>query len=366
MQIDRSNYEIWFIDWLDGNLNSLQVQHLKQFLNENPGLREEFNDLTPLNLVPFSTSFRNKEHLKKSPSDILPSQFEYLCTAFVENDLSDNQMTELKEIVDSYPDKKKTFDLVQKTRLIPPSVSFRHKSRLMKRTVFQKVIRLSVLGLSAAAAIALIIITYSVLPGNTSLKNNSSAQNFVSDSTLQKPSQVTETERISTDIIPLPAEQKRESSFSKTLKADPVITNSDLISAHSDESLVRKTDNQEITVDKVPVHTQIDLNNVTISNTLIALNTIIYIPEVEDERNKAGRFFSKTFREIFLKEKPPTDTPLKGYEIAEAGVTGLNKLFGWEMALDKRNDDNGQLKSVYFSSKILKFNAPVKKSEPLP
>jgi len=36
------------------------------------------------------------------------------------------------------------------------------------------------------------------------------------------------------------------------------------------------------------------------------------------------------------------------------------------MALDEKNDENGELKSVYFSSKILKFKAPVKKSEPLP
>ena len=74
-----------------------------------------------------------------------------------------------------------------------------------------------------------------------------------------------------------------------------------------------------------------------------------------------GKAFLK---DELLKEKTPPDSPLKGYEIAEAGVEGLNKLFGWEMALDKKNDQNGQLKSVYFSSKILKFNAPVKKSEP--
>jgi hypothetical protein len=35
------------------------------------------------------------------------------------------------------------------------------------------------------------------------------------------------------------------------------------------------------------------------------------------------------------------------------------------MELDKKNNEKGEPKSVYFSSKILKFNAPVKKSEPL-
>ncbi len=46
MQIDRSNYEIWIIDWLDGNLNSSQVGQLNLFLDQNQDLREEFNDLT--------------------------------------------------------------------------------------------------------------------------------------------------------------------------------------------------------------------------------------------------------------------------------------------------------------------------------
>jgi hypothetical protein len=67
-----------------------------------------------------------------------------------------------------------------------------------------------------------------------------------------------------------------------------------------------------------------------------------------------------------LKENPSPDSPLKGYEFAEAGVSGLNKLLGWEMALDKNNDNNGELKSIYFSSKILKFKAPVKNTESLP
>ena len=70
MQLDRSNYEIWFTDWLDGNLKSFQVEQLKLFLDQNPDLRDELNDLTSVNLVSSPGSFRDKEHLKRSPSDI--------------------------------------------------------------------------------------------------------------------------------------------------------------------------------------------------------------------------------------------------------------------------------------------------------
>jgi hypothetical protein len=364
MEIDRSNYEIWFTDWNDGNLNSLQIDQLKVFLSENPDLREEFNDFNSMNLFPSAISFNKKEHLKKSPSDISRSQFDYLCAAYVENDLSGSQQTELKEIIDMYPDKKKTFDLIQKTRLVPPKINYKHKDLLLKRTAFQKIIRFSIIGLSAAAAVALLIVAYSVIPGNTSLNNNRSAENVVSDSTYQKPSLITVPDRIFKDNGSVPAEQKNEKSLANFNKTEPVYAHSDLETALSDDSLVRKNADNDITVNKVPVYTRIDLKKEIISNTLVASNTTIYVPDVEEDRSDLGRFISKTFREKLLKEKTPPDSPLKGYEIAEAGVTGLNKLFGWEMALDKKNDDNGQLKSVYFSSKILKFNAPVKKSEP--
>ena len=100
-------------------LNSLQIDQLKLFLSENPDLRDEFYDFNSMNLLPSGISFSNKEHLKKSPSDISQSQFEYLCAAYLENDLSGSQQTELKEIIDMDPDKKKIFDLIQKTGLFP-------------------------------------------------------------------------------------------------------------------------------------------------------------------------------------------------------------------------------------------------------
>ena len=365
MQIDRSNYEIWFIDWLDGNLNSIQVEQLKLFLAQNQDLKEEFSDLTPVNLVSSGISFRYKEHLKKSPSDISPSQFEYLCAAYLENDLTNSQQTELKEIVNADPDKKKRFDLIQKTILAPATIRFKHKDHLLKRTTVQNVIRLSTIGLSTAAAISIIIIVHSVIPGTTSLKLNSSAHNLVSDSTLQRPSLVM-ADRIIRDSIPAPVQKKIKNKSAIIHKEDIIITNAGIKMPLSDDSLTRKIDTQEITVNKVPAFTQVDLRQEVVSNKLVASNPTINIPDVEDERSQVGKFISKTFREKFLKEKTPADTPLKGYEIAEAGVTGLNKLFGWQMALDMKNDGNGQPKSVYFSSKILKVNAPVKKRKPQP
>jgi hypothetical protein len=366
MQIDRSNYEIWFIDWLDGNLNSLQTEQLKLFLNENPDLREEFNDLTPVTLSSTGVLFRNKDLLKKSPPDLSPLQFEYLCAACLENDLSDNQKSELKEIADAYPDKKRTFDLMQKTRIIPPKVSYKHKYILRKRTAVQKIIRLSVIGLSTAAAIGVIVIIYSVLPGIASLTINRSAQSLVSDTISQKPSEAILTDNIPTGILPEITKETKGNVAANNFRKEPDIVNSGLPEALSTEPSFRKPDYQEITINRVPVYAELVLKKADLNNTLIASNMSVTDPEDEDERSGVVKFISKTFREKVLHEKTALDAPIKGLDIAEAGVSGLNKLFGWEMALDKNNDENGKLKSVYFSSRILKFTAPVKKSEPLP
>jgi hypothetical protein len=99
---------------------------------------------------------------------------------------------------------------------------------------------------------------------------------------------------------------------------------------------------------------------------LAATNNTYTREPYDEERSRLSRFIARNFREKILKEPFASESPLKSYEIAEAGIEGLNNLLGWNMALVRSSDEEGELKSIYFSSKMLKFNAPVKKTEPLP
>jgi hypothetical protein len=366
MQIDRSNYEIWIIDLLDGNLNSSQVEQLKLFLNQNPYLREEFNDLTKSKLLPPDISFQNKENLKKSPSDISQAQFEYLCAAYLENDLTTSQKQEVDEIVNKNPARKKTFDQIQKTIIIPESISYKHKNLLLKQTTYKKVIWLSVKGISIAAAISLIIVLYSVLPPSTSSKLNNSAQYPVADSLIKGPSSEIAKDNQSADRKTEPSIKKMESRSASINGKDIVITRHDSTIVSSADRSLTAADIREMSIEKVPVYSQVDLGKEMTGKGLVQSFPKSEISVTGDEKRHAGRLISKTFREKFLKEKTPADTPLKGYEIAEAGVSGLNKLLGWQMALDMKKDENGQPKSVIFSSGILKIQTPVKKRESQP
>jgi len=365
MNIDRSNYEVWFIDWLDGKLNSFQTKELNNFLDRNPDLKEEFNDLSIIPLVSPEDQYPNKDVLKRSAEEISESQFEYFCAAYLEKDLSDLGKSEVDEIISKDPQQKRVFELIHKTHLQAPAIKYKFKKQLLKRTTAQKIIRMSVIGLSSAAAIALIVATYITLPRNLQNNINTEALVIRPDSNLLSPL----SEKVPAIII---SSNNKQNEVIKERENKIIVNKSgqmqNLIAAEVEYNLQDSTFklSNEPGIEKIKLTKFNGLNRSTLADELAL--SFIYIPDEEpvNARSKIGKYIAKTFREKFLKEETPADSPLKAYEIAEAGVTGINKLFGWEMALDKKSDENGDLKSVYFSSRIIKFNAPVKKSEPLP
>jgi hypothetical protein len=112
----------------------------------------------------------------------------------------------------------------------------------------------------------------------------------------------------------------------------------------------------------VPIPEKIFKSSFITGNNLIPFEPG-YLPLFEDERSNVDRFIARLFHEKIMKDTISGYRPVRTYDIAVAGITGLNKLFGWEMAFNKNTDETGEIKSYYFSSKLIKINAPVKKPE---
>lgn len=345
MLIDRSNYELWLIDWVDGNLNNQQIEELLAFLNCNTDIQEEFEELTSVSLKPLETSFLKKESLKKSFRELSESQFEYLSVAFLENDISMEQRSELKEIIEEDPEKLRTFELIQKTKLIAPKILYSSKYQLVRRSVNQRVIRWFLIGFSAAATVAILIMSYLAIPH--AITDNEGIEKLSNIDTMQNIN----TNPIFSITRPIPV-FRRDGKFSvstiKTNKPDSIADELAIISKpEPPEKIYNLPQSESITI--------------TLPNTLISQTFPLVFTPVDDERSNVGRFISKFLREKILKETTIKTSPLEVYEIAEAGVTGLNKLLGWQMALSKNIDEEGKSGSVYFSSRLLKFNTPSKK-----
>jgi hypothetical protein len=362
MKPDRENYEIWLTDWLEGTLGQEQTEQFLSFLEENPDIKEEAESMSFTRLSSLNDHFTKKEDLIRTPADITSSQIEYLSVAFLEKDLSAEQLDDLNQNIDLNQENRKLFESVQKIRLVPPYHHFRHKNNLIKLTAGERILRFSAIGLSAAAAIALLILSYIFVPKFFSDAGARNAQNISPDTN------VLEQIVVEDKVYAVKPEEPVAAEHIKILKKEVPATLSDemnnqllAIAAADTPSFERSLPVNKIS--RIPELSKTDMILWTPENILVASNNNFTEPVYDEERSRLSRFIARTFREKILKEKIPADTPLKSYEIAEAGIEGLNKLLGWEMALVITNDEQGELKSVYFSSKLLKFNAPVKKAE---
>jgi hypothetical protein len=360
MKPDRTNYEIWLIDYLEGNLDDKQVELLMLFLEENSDIKEEFYELAQYNVKPGINSYPDKDNLKKFSSDLNQLQFEYLCIASSENDLSEEQIAELEEIVAQNPENKKTYDLLHKTKLFAPDFEYKRKNSLKKLTTTQKVIRFSLIGLSAAAAITFIVLILKPAVINDINRIASVASNPGKDTTIIITNSYPVAEINSKEENRINVLQVSKNIIQRELKSVPVETTFQQQELLPSDSSVTIPNVQQIGIAPIEFRQDVILIEKPVSSTLVAMRTINQIPVLNDEPG-FNEFIARLFREKIFKSEIPAKGPLKAYEIADAGITGLNKLLGWQITLKKNMDEKGELKSLYFSSKILKFNSPVKK-----
>jgi hypothetical protein len=357
MNPDRTNYEIWLIDYLDGNLDPRQVEQLMSFLIENPAIKKEFSEISQYSIIPGDTLFCHKNSLKKSVSDISESLFEYLCVAASENDLSSPQATELNEIIAENSEKRKTYELIKKLKLVAPQVDFRKKYKLRKLTVAQRIVRYSAMGLSAAATVALLISLFFIsLRKNTAetapvaIFDSKDSMTIVA-TPVKTAGNVVSVEDKETQHTPLTSIQKSISE-----ETIPINTGSAISDSTSRNTIIKS-----VLISKIDFKQNVSLVERSFAATLAAINTSEVSISGTVEKHGINEFIAKIFREKILKSKDQEYGQLKAYEIADAGIAGLNTLLGWQMSLKKNKDAKGTVKSVYFSSKFLKFNAPVKK-----
>jgi len=364
MKPDRSNYEIWLIDWLDGNLDRGQTELLMSFLDENPDLKEEADSLAITRVLPKKEKPFQKDQIKKTITDLSLSQIEYLSVAYLENDLSTAQVKELEENLSQNAENKRIFDMIQRARLKPPAVTFGFKNRLIRVSREKRILRLMVTGLSAAAAVAILIISFIALPVLLEKNNEEIAFAPAADTILLQPGAVIVAPVNIAAEVQQPANEVFIADRSEIAVLEPVenaIFISDYVPVDSATIPVRAT---EYLTARTPDLLMVKITTAQPYASLVSSNiTVREYPVYDDRRGRIRRFIASTFREKLLKVEDFNDSPLKTYEIAEAGIDGLNKLLGWEMSLVKTTGEEGEMKSFYFSSRVLKFNAPVKKPE---
>lgn len=151
--ITKDNYEIYFMDYLDGRLPESAQGEFKAFLLVNPDLAEFLEDMECVRLTPPSVIFDKKESLKKDLCHECP---DYMAIAASEGVLAQEE----KEASGKWQEQGTIKELIatyDKIRMIPDqNIRFPHKEKLYKPAPSR---RLYIRFAAVAAVMALLFFT---------------------------------------------------------------------------------------------------------------------------------------------------------------------------------------------------------------
>lgn len=155
MNINRDNYEEYFLLYADNELSKTEKKVVEIFVQENPDLKEEFLMIqltvnTPVQEIKIlDKSFL----LKKEAPFINENNYEEIFVLFHDNELSEEQKKETQNFIAENPKYNSDFELIGKAKLIPPdSIVYPAKKELRRKEKSGKVIPL-ILWRSLAAAV---------------------------------------------------------------------------------------------------------------------------------------------------------------------------------------------------------------------
>ncbi len=161
--INRSNYEIYFIDYFDGRLHEKSRKELFAFLKANADLKDEFDRFGNVSIEANPLiAFGGKDQLKKDVITLF--NYKTWLAAYVEKDLTDSQIKEFETFLSKNNSIKPELEILKQIRIVPDEkIIFPKKNDLKKKN---KIISFSAAlkPLAVAAAItALFIISYFII-----------------------------------------------------------------------------------------------------------------------------------------------------------------------------------------------------------
>jgi hypothetical protein len=155
MEINRNNYEEYFLLYADNELSPTEKKVVEIFLQENIDLKEEFLMIKmTINSPEEEVKLIDKSFLsKKEPSFINENNYQEIFVLYFDNELSPLQKTEVENFVTENPKYKTEFELIGTAKLISDnSIVYPDKKQLYRKEESGKVIPLILRRAMVAAA----------------------------------------------------------------------------------------------------------------------------------------------------------------------------------------------------------------------
>ena len=344
MKITRDNYEIFFIDHLDGNLSSCQEEELRLFLEQNPELATELDGIRGVTLEPTSVVYVQKEQLKKTQLTQcgIENRFDYLCIAHTEGDITDLEKTEFDGLIAKNPSKKSTLETYQKIKLKPdPSVTFKHKEKLT-RAIIVNISHYNLRNIASVAAAVGLLFGIFTLIRTVSVE---SVTHLAQEKPVVIEAAKEEAPKIETDkktFTPERATPKRVEPLAKVhiSPKEPVQTIS--AETHQEELRFEIATIQPITIAKLDVKPKV-------------VSEINFIPPISPDAVNVEQIYESSVK---VSGQSRTITP---FDLLQKGIDWVADRTGANMMLDAEKGSDGTITKIYFESTLFAVSRPVRR-----
>jgi hypothetical protein len=149
MNINRHNYEEFFILYADNELSSEDRRMVDEFVLANPDLKDELDIYRNSILTPdTSLNFENKDSLLRYDESII---------SYIDNELPVDEKMQLEKLINGSPRLQQELSLYRQTKLQPDTeIVFENKSVLYRSTE-RRVVPMRMIRWAAAAAVLLAV-----------------------------------------------------------------------------------------------------------------------------------------------------------------------------------------------------------------
>ncbi len=348
MKITRDNYEVYFLDYLEGNLDENLVDDFIDFLRQNSDLKAELEMLAPVKVELENIIFRGKNKLYKEKFDLEP-EFNRAAVARLEGDLQKNEIAEFEKYLSIRPEKQKEAALFEKTRLkADESIIFKKKNKLYHYSTGKTILFWST---RIAAVLVLAFMVYRVA-------DNISTQNIIPESQVAVSEKKTIPVPSEPANIPQKPEKKEETLPVDKNVAEPLkkaVPKTEPVKSLR-ETTKGRMDHERIAEVRIPVEIPEKLPgrnaSLSIPHTDVALAQMkITLPETP------AQIYEERLLADVVKEKTGIGN-LSLNKVAKAGLNLVANVSNEKFSFDTNTD--GQITELNYDSRLLAFSIPTK------
>lgn len=348
MEINRNNYEAYFIDYLEGNLDERLVNAFIEFIKLNPDLKEELDLFESLSATPETISFEQKEKLYKEKYDS-QKEFDNAAIAKLEGDISKDEEYKFNLYLTEHPEKKKEATLFSHTKLVSDtSITFDKKGKLYRQS------NRKVFLLWSGRVAAVLILAFAIFALLNKTSNEIPLENKIAKVEKNKVKPITPS---ATEKAPVKEDTKKSEPVKKK-KIDPKPAVKKAVPEKKNNKSIRETtkgrlEHEAIAAVRVPIEVPEKLQNITASLD-------VHVPKARMATMYISYPNENYADEWLLADQVKEKLSLS--KITKAGLNLVTSISNERFTYETRED--GKVTEYKYDSRLLAFSLPNKRTQP--